>query len=84
MRLVRHADVLLENFRPDVKTRLGFDYESLVAVNPRIVLVSISGFGQAGPYRKRPGFDQILQGMCGLMSTTGAPDGPPMRAGAAV
>lgn len=84
MQLVRQADVLLENFRPDVKARLGFDYESLVAVNPRIVLVSISGFGQAGPYRTRPGFDQILQGMCGLMSTTGAPDGPPMRAGAAV
>ncbi|MCP1909532.1 crotonobetainyl-CoA:carnitine CoA-transferase CaiB-like acyl-CoA transferase [Bradyrhizobium elkanii] len=84
MALVRKADVVLENFRPDVKVRLGFDYESLAAVNPRIVLVSISGFGQEGPYRARPGFDQILQGMCGLMSTTGAPDGPPMRAGAAV
>lgn len=84
MALVRKADVLLENFRPEVKVRLGFDYETLAAVNPRIVLVSISGFGQEGPYRSRPGFDQILQGMCGLMSTTGAPDGPPMRAGAAV
>jgi len=84
MKLVRKADVLLENFRPEVKVRLGFDYESLAAVNSRIVLVSISGFGQEGPYRSRPGFDQILQGMCGLMSTTGAPDGPPMRAGAAV
>lgn len=84
MALVREADVVLENFRPDVKTRLGFDYETLAAVNPRIVLVSISGFGQQGPYRDRPGFDQILQGMCGLMSTTGAPDGPPMRAGASV
>jgi crotonobetainyl-CoA:carnitine CoA-transferase CaiB-like acyl-CoA transferase len=84
MALVRKADVVLENFRPDVKTRLGFDYEKLAAVNPRIVLVSISGFGQNGPYRNRPGYDQILQGMCGLMSTTGAPDGPPMRAGASV
>lgn len=84
MALVRKADVVLENFRPNVKERLGFDYESLAAVNPRVVLVSISGFGQDGPYRARPGFDQILQGMCGLMSTTGAPDGPPMRAGAAV
>lgn len=84
MALVRKADIVLENFRPDVKLRLGFDYESLAAVNPRIILVSISGFGQDGPYRSRPGFDQILQGMCGLMSATGAPDGPPTRAGAAV
>ena len=84
MRLVNTADVVVENFRPDVKARLGLDYESLAAVNPRIVLVSISGFGQDGPYRRRPGFDQILQGMCGLMSTTGEPQGQPMRSGAAV
>lgn len=84
MALVREADVVLENFRPDVKDRLGINYEALSRVNPAIVLVSISGFGQDGPYVARPGFDQILQGMCGLMSTTGAPDGPPMRAGASV
>lgn len=84
MRLVRTADVVVENFRPEVKSRLGFDYETLRAVNPRVILVSISGFGQDGPYRDRPGFDQVLQGMCGLMSTTGAPEGEPMRAGAAV
>ncbi len=84
LKLVETADVVVENFRPDVKTRLGLDYDRLAAVNPRIVLVSVSGFGQDGPYRGRPGFDQILQGMCGLMAATGAPDGPPMRAGAAV
>ncbi|UCE31772.1 MAG: CoA transferase, partial [Burkholderiales bacterium] len=84
MRLVRDADVLVENWRPDVKQRLGLDYESLRAVNPRIVLASISGFGQQGPYAKRPGFDQILQGMGGLMSVTGFPGQGPVRAGLAV
>jgi crotonobetainyl-CoA:carnitine CoA-transferase CaiB-like acyl-CoA transferase len=84
LRLVRTADVVVENFRPDVKNRLGIDYTALSAVNPKVVLVSISGFGQDGPYQRRPGFDQVLQGMCGLMSTTGAPKGEPMRAGAAV
>ena len=79
--LVRGADVVVENFRPDVKHRLGIDYEALKAVNPRIVLASISGFGQDGPYAKRPGFDQIAQGMGGLMSITGAPGGGPMRVG---
>lgn len=83
-RLIPTADVVVENFRPDVKARLGLDYETLRALNPRIILVSISGFGQDGPYRARPGFDQVLQGMCGLMSTTGIPNGDPMRAGAAV
>ncbi len=83
-RLVRTADVLVENYRPDVKFRLGIDYESLAAINPRIILASISGFGQDGPYRDRPGFDQIAQGMCGLMSVTGKPGEGPMRAGAAV
>lgn len=82
--LIRTADVVVENFRPEVKHRLGLDYDTLRQVNPRVVLVSISGFGQDGPYRERPGFDQVIQGMCGLMSTTGAPDGSPMRAGAAV
>jgi crotonobetainyl-CoA:carnitine CoA-transferase CaiB-like acyl-CoA transferase len=80
-RLVEKADVVVENFRPDVKTRLGIDYESLKAINPGIVYASISGFGQDGPYHKRPGFDQIAQGMGGLMSITGAPGEGPMRVG---
>ncbi|MGH6917845.1 MAG: CoA transferase, partial [Geminicoccaceae bacterium] len=61
-RLARTADVVVENYRPDVKNHLGIDYESLKAINPRIILASISGFGQDGPYRDRPGFDQIAQG----------------------
>ena len=81
LELAKTADVVVENFRPDVKTRLDIDYEALRAVNPRIVLASISGFGQDGPYAKRPGFDQIAQGMGGLMSITGAPGGGPMRVG---
>ena len=81
MRLAEAADVVVENFRPDVKARLGVDYEALRAVNPRIILASISGFGQDGPYAGRPGFDQIAQGMGGLMSITGAPGGGPMRVG---
>ena len=81
LRLAAKADVVVENFRPDVKARLGIDYDSLREVNPRIVYGSISGFGQDGPYHKRPGFDQIAQGMGGLMSITGAPGGGPMRAG---
>ncbi len=80
-RLVATADVVVENFRPDVKDRLGIDYESLKALNPKIILASISGFGQTGPYAKRPGFDQIAQGMGGLMSITGNPDDGPMRVG---
>jgi crotonobetainyl-CoA:carnitine CoA-transferase CaiB-like acyl-CoA transferase len=82
--LVKTADVVVENYRPDVKFRLGVDYESLKAVNPRIVLASISGFGQDGPYRERPGFDQIAQGMSGLMSVTGEPGRGPMRTGTAI
>jgi crotonobetainyl-CoA:carnitine CoA-transferase CaiB-like acyl-CoA transferase len=80
-RLVAQADVVVENYRPDVKTRLGIDYEALSAINPRIILGSISGFGQDGPYAKRPGFDQIAQGMGGLMSVTGLPGQGPVRAG---
>jgi crotonobetainyl-CoA:carnitine CoA-transferase CaiB-like acyl-CoA transferase len=80
-RMVEQADVVVENFRPDVKDRLGIDYESLKRINKRIVLGSISGFGQDGPYAKRPGFDQIAQGIGGLMSITGAPGGGPMRVG---
>ena len=81
MRLAKQADVVIENYRPDVKTKLGIDYEAVRKVNPRIVYGSISGFGQDGPYAKRPGFDQIAQGMGGLMSITGAPGEGPMRAG---
>src|SRR5438309_6882222 len=80
-RLAKKADVVVENFRPDVKTKLGIDYESVRKINPKIVYGSISGFGQDGPYHKRPGFDQIAQGMGGLMSITGAPGGGPVRVG---
>jgi formyl-CoA transferase len=79
--MVAKADVVVENYRPDVKTRLGIDYDSLRAVNKRIVLASISGFGQSGPYARRPGFDQIAQGMGGLMSVTGLQGQGPVRAG---
>jgi crotonobetainyl-CoA:carnitine CoA-transferase CaiB-like acyl-CoA transferase len=84
MKLVKTADVVVENFRPDVKDRLGVHYEALKAVNPRVILASISGFGQTGPYKTRAGFDQIAQGMGGLMGVTGEPGTPPMRAGIAV
>jgi formyl-CoA transferase len=80
-KLVRQADVVVENFRPDVKERLGIDYNALKALNPGLVYASISGFGQSGPYRDRPGFDQIAQGMGGLMSITGLPGQGPMRVG---
>jgi len=82
--LVKSADVVVENFRPDVKERLGIDYPALRQVNKRIVLGSISGFGQEGPYAKRPGYDQITQGMGGLMAITGIPGQGPVRAGIAV
>jgi formyl-CoA transferase len=84
MRLVKTADVVVENYRPDVKDRLGVDYESLKKANNRIILASISGFGQDGPYRERPGFDQIAQGLSGIMSVTGKPGEGPMRVGCAV
>ncbi len=79
--LVKDADVVVENYRPDVKHRLGIDYETFKAINPRLVYASISGFGQDGPYASRPGFDQIAQGMGGLMSITGLPGQGPVRAG---
>ncbi len=81
MKLVKKSDVVVENYRPDVKKRLGIDYESLKISNPGIILASISGFGQDGPYSERPGFDQIAQGMGGLMSITGEPGRGPMRVG---
>jgi formyl-CoA transferase len=84
LRLAEKADVVIENFRPDVKERLKIGYADLRAVNPRIVYASISAYGQDGPYRERPGFDQIAQGMGGLMSITGLPGQGPVRAGTAV
>src|SRR5215510_8295404 len=79
--LVKKADIVVENYRPDVKRRLGIDYEDLKAINPRLIYGSISGFGQTGPYRDRPGVDQIAQGLGGLMSITGLPGQGPVRVG---
>ena len=84
LRMVQKADVVIENFRPDVKARLGIDYPALRAVNRGIVYASISGYGQSGPYRDRPGFDQIAQGMGGIMSITGLPGQGPVRTGTAI
>ena len=82
--MAKTADVIVENYRPGVKHRLGIDYDSIRAINPRIVYASISGFGQDGPYADRPGLDQVAQGMSGLMSITGRPGEGPMRAGIAI
>jgi crotonobetainyl-CoA:carnitine CoA-transferase CaiB-like acyl-CoA transferase len=81
LKLAERADVVIENYRSDVKHRLGIDYEAVSRINPRIVYGSISGFGQSGPDATRPGVDQIAQGMGGLMSITGAPGQGPMRVG---
>jgi formyl-CoA transferase len=81
LRMVKKADVVVENFRPDVKRRLKIDYKDLRKFNPKIIYASISGFGQSGPYSDRPGFDQIAQGMGGLMSITGLPGQGPVRVG---
>ncbi|WP_298932841.1 CaiB/BaiF CoA-transferase family protein [uncultured Ramlibacter sp.] len=83
-RLIERSDVVVENFRSDVKQRLGLTYEQLKKINPRIILASISGYGQDGPYAQRPGVDQIMQGMSGLMSVTGEPGRGPMRVGIAI
>jgi crotonobetainyl-CoA:carnitine CoA-transferase CaiB-like acyl-CoA transferase len=80
-RLAKEADVVIENYRPGVKKRLGIDYETLHEINPRLIYGSISGFGQEGPYRDRPGVDQIAQGLGGLMSITGLPGQGPVRVG---
>jgi len=80
-RLSARSDVVVENYRPDVKHRLGVDYEALSRENPRLVYGSISGFGQEGPYRDRPGYDQIVQGMSGLMWLTGTAESAPLRVG---
>ena len=84
MRLARDSDVIVENFRSEVKHRLGIDYDSVIKVNPAIVYASISGFGQTGPYAKRPGVDQVTQGTSGLMSVTGEPGRGPVRVGVAI
>lgn len=83
-KLAAEADVVVENFRPEVKFRLGIDYETLKKINSRLVYASISGFGQDGPYAKRPGFDHVIQGMAGLMAVTGFPETGPVRTGIAV
>jgi formyl-CoA transferase len=80
-RMAAESDVMVENYRPDVKERLGIDYASMRAINERLIYASISGFGEDGPYRERPGFDQIAQGMGGIMSITGQPGQGPMRVG---
>ncbi len=84
MRLVAQADVLVENYRPGVMTKLGLDYATLEKVRPELVYASISGFGQDGPWSDRPGFDLMAQAMSGVMSVTGHPGGPPVKAGVPV
>jgi crotonobetainyl-CoA:carnitine CoA-transferase CaiB-like acyl-CoA transferase len=84
LRLVKDADIFVENFRPRVKERLKIDYPTLQQINPRLIYCSISGFGQTGPWADRPGFDQIAQGMSGLMSVTGFPESGPTRVGVAI
>ena len=81
---MRDADVFTENYRPGVAERLGADYETLRAINPRLIYASISGFGQTGPYAQRPGYDLIAQGVAGVMSVTGEPDGDPVKCGVPV
>lgn len=84
LKLVEKADVVVENFTPGVMKRFGLDYETVKAINPSIIYCSISGFGQDGPYQNRPAYDQIMQGVSGLMSITGEPDGEPQKVGIAV
>ena len=84
LRMARDSDVIVENFTPGVMSRLGLDYETVKAANSKIIYCSISGFGQSGPYRSRPAYDQIMQGMTGVMSITGEPDGEPQKVGVAV
>lgn len=83
-KLVETADILVENYRPGAAKRLAIDYPTLRAINPRLIYASISGFGQTGPWRLRPGFDLIAQAMSGIMSVTGDADGPPAKAGVPV
>ena len=83
-RLIKQADVLVENFRPGVMERLGWGFQRVKEMNSKIIYCSISGFGQDGPYRMLPGFDQVMQGMGGIMSITGEPGGPPIKVGVAI
>src|SRR5262249_46265332 len=83
-RLLEHADVVVENFRPGTLAKLGLDYASVAPRFPRLIYCSVSGFGQTGPRRKEPGYDAVMQGEGGLMSITGSPDGPPYRLGVAI
>ncbi|MHA1728003.1 MAG: CaiB/BaiF CoA transferase family protein [Promethearchaeota archaeon] len=83
-KLIKESDILVENFRPGTMERLGLSYKEVKKINKRIIYCSISGFGQTGPYHSQPGFDQVIQGMGGLMSITGEPDGPPIKVGVAV
>ena len=84
LKLAKDADVVVENFTPGVMSRFGLDYDAVKKVNPKIVYCSISGFGQTGPYQNRPAYDQIMQGISGIMSITGEPDGEPQKVGIAV
>ena len=84
LQLAKDADVVVENFTPGVMSRFGLDYETVKGVNPKIVYCSISGFGQTGPYQNRPAYDQIMQGISGVMSITGEPDGEPQKVGIAI
>lgn len=84
IQMARNADVILENFTPGVMKRLGIDYDSVKKVNSEIIFCSISGFGQTGPYRSKPAYDQMMQGVGGIMSLTGEPDGPPQKMGIAL
>ncbi len=84
LKLAESADVVIENYRPGVVKRLGIDYATLSAINPRLIYASISGFGQTGPWADRPGFDLMAQAMSGIMSVTGLPGQPPMKAGVPV
>ena len=84
MDMAKGADVVVENFTPGVVDRLGIDYESVKAINPRIVYCSISGFGQTGPYKNKPAYDQVMQGIGGIMSLTGEPDRLPVKMGIAL
>lgn len=82
--LIKDTDILIENYRPGVMDKLGLGYEELKKINPQLIYGAVSGFGQYGPYSKRPGYDIIGQAMSGLMSTTGWPDSPPTRTGTAI
>ena len=84
MQMSKDTDVVVENFTPGVVDRLGIDYEAVKQINPGVVYCSVSGFGQTGPYREKSAYDQVMQGMGGIMSLTGQSDGPPMKMGIAL